>query len=159
ALRPGRPFPVLAVNGEQGSAKSTLCDYLRDLVDPNAAPRRRPPRNSQDLTIAASNSWVVGLDNLSGLPGWLSDDLCNLATGGGFATRELYSDGDEKLFNATRPVLLNGIEDIAQRPDLADRSVGVTLSAVPDGGRRTEGELRPAYERVRPGVLGAMLDA
>jgi hypothetical protein len=159
ALRPGRPFPVLAVNGEQGSAKSTACRMGRALVDPNLSPLRRPPRDERDLAIAAENSWVVALDNLSGLPPWLSDALCSLATGGGLATRELYSDADEKLFSATRPVLLNGIEDVATRPDLMDRAVSLTLETIPDADRRDEEQLFRDFEAVRPRVLGALLDA
>jgi hypothetical protein len=58
ALRPGRLFPVLPVNGEQGSAKSTLCRVARALVDPNNAPLRRPPRDDCDLMIAAQKSPV-----------------------------------------------------------------------------------------------------
>jgi hypothetical protein len=38
ALRPGRPFPILVVNGEQGSAKSTLCKMAKALIDPSKAP-------------------------------------------------------------------------------------------------------------------------
>jgi hypothetical protein len=36
--------------------------------------------------------------------------------GGGFAVRQLYSDQDEVLFDAARPVIQNGIEDIVTRP-------------------------------------------
>jgi len=45
ALRPGKPCPILNVNGEQGSAKTTLCKMIRELIDPNIASLRRPPRN------------------------------------------------------------------------------------------------------------------
>ena len=38
------------------------------------------------------------------------------ASGGGFAVRQLYSDQDEVLFEAVRPIILNGIEDIITRP-------------------------------------------
>src|SRR5262245_17536042 len=117
ALRPHRPFPILVVNGEQGSAKSTLCRMARALIDPNEASLRRPPRDDRDLMIAASNAWVIDFDNLSGLPADLSDALCSLATGGGFATRELYTDADEKLFSSMRPVMVNGIEELATRSD------------------------------------------
>jgi hypothetical protein len=159
ALRPDRPFPVLAVNGEQGSAKSTLCRILRALIDPNAAPLRRPPRDDRDLMIAAQNGWLVALDNLSGIAAPLSDVLCTLATGGGFGTRELYTDDEEKLFNSTRPIMLNGIEDVATRPDLVDRSLLLTLPEIVEEYRRDEDSLWKEFKAIRPRVLGALLTA
>jgi hypothetical protein len=159
ALRPGRPLPVLAVNGEQGSAKSTLCKMGRGLIDPNEAPLRRAPKEERDLVIAASNGWVVGFDNMSGIPPPLSDALCCLSTGGGFGTRQLYTDDEEKLFSVLRPVVVNGIEDLATRPDLLDRAVRLTLPAIPGACREDEDRLWAEFERVRPGVLGALLDA
>jgi len=50
------------------------------------------PREDRDLFIAAVNGWVLAFDNVSALPDWISDTLCRLSTGGGFATRQLYSD-------------------------------------------------------------------
>jgi hypothetical protein len=70
------------------------------------------PREDGDLFIAASNGHVLAFDNVSGLPGWISDALCRLATGGGFAVRQLYTDHDEVLFDAARSVILNGIENL-----------------------------------------------
>jgi len=159
ALRPGRPFPILAVNGEQGSAKSTLCKMARALIDPNSAPLRRPPQAEKDLMIAAVNGWVVAFDNLSGIPAPLSDALCTLATGGGFSTRLLFTDDGEKLFEATRPLILNGIEDLAARSDLLDRCLCLILPTIADDERQEEEELWPRFEEVRPRVLGALLDA
>jgi hypothetical protein len=52
---------------------------------------------------------------LSGLSPWLSDALRRLTTGGSFAVRRLYTDDEEALFQAARPVLLNGIEDVISR--------------------------------------------
>src|SRR5256886_5689169 len=86
ALRPRGPYPVLVLHGEQGSAKSTTARVLRMLIDPNGAPLRAEPHDDRDLMIAATNGWIVALDNLSHLPPWLSDALCRLATGGAFAT-------------------------------------------------------------------------
>lgn len=122
-LRNRGPYPVIVLSGEQGSAKSTFSAILRALLDPNTAPLRALPREDRDLFIAASNGHVLAFDNVSGLPAWISDTLCRLATGGGFAVRQLYSDQDEVLFDAARPVILNGIEDIVTRPDLADRAL------------------------------------
>jgi hypothetical protein len=35
ALRFGGPYPLLAISGEQGSAKTVLSKLLKSLVDPN----------------------------------------------------------------------------------------------------------------------------
>jgi hypothetical protein len=158
-LRPRGPYPVLVLSGEQGSAKSTLSAILRALLDPNAAPLRALPREDRDLFIAATNGHVLTFDNVSGLKAWISDTLCRLATGGGFAVRQLYTDQDEVLFEAARPVILNGIEDIVERADLADRAVFLTLEPIPEKRRRPEAELWAAFEAERPRILGVLLDA
>ena len=158
ALRPSGPYPVDALAGEQGSAKSMRANFLRALVDPNSVPLRALPRSEHDVFIAARNSHVLAYDNASGLPDWLSDTFCRLATGGGFSTRELYTDQDEVLFGSKRPIILNGIDDIATRPDLADRSIVQTLTAISDERRKLETELWADFERKHPRILGALLD-
>jgi ABC-type phosphonate transport system ATPase subunit len=92
ALRPLGPYPVLDVIGETGTAKSTLVAVLRTLVDPQEPALRRPPREERDLFIAASTNHVLAYDNLSVMPDWLSDALCRISTGGGYAARMLYTD-------------------------------------------------------------------
>lgn len=158
-LRNRGPYPIIVLSGEQGSAKSTFSAILRALLDPNTAPLRALPREDRDLFIAASNGHVLAFDNVSGLPAWISDTLCRLATGGGFAVRQLYSDQDEVLFDVARPVILNGIEEIVTRPDLADRAVFLTLEPIPEERRRPEQELWAAFETERPRILGVLLDA
>jgi hypothetical protein len=159
ALRHGGPYPALVAAGEQGSAKSTFAAIMRKLVDPNTAPLRALPREDRDLFIAATNAHVLVFDNVSGLPNWISDTLCRLATGGGFATRELYTDQDEVLFDAVRPIILNGIEDVVTRPDLADRSIMLVLEPIPDEQRRTEDAIWSEFEKAQPAIFGALLDA
>jgi len=87
----------------------------------SAAPVRSLSREERELMIAANNGYLLAFDNLSGLPVWLSDALCRLASGGSFAVRQLYTDDEEVLFEAARPILLNGIEEVISRPDLGDR--------------------------------------
>jgi hypothetical protein len=164
ALRGTGSYPVVALAGEQGSCKSSAARLLRALVDPSSAPLRSPPREVRDLMIAASNGWVVALDNLSHIPDWLSDALCCLATGGGYSTRELYSDGEETIFAARRPCILTSIEDVTRRGDLLDRALSLTLPPLREAGsplrrRRPEREYQAAVEDALPGILGALLDA
>ena len=159
AMNPSGPYPILAVNGEQGSAKSTLCRMLRKLIDPNVCPLRAAPRDERDLVIAASNSWIVLFDNLSSIRAEMSDALCRLSTGGGFSTRELHSDDSEKLFNVCRAQLLNGIEELNSKNDLLDRGIAIRLNAIPDEMRRPEAELWAKFAELRTQLLGALCNA
>jgi hypothetical protein len=159
ALRPGGPYPLLAISGEQGSAKTVLSKLLKALIDPSAAPVRSLSREERELMIAANNGYLLAFDNVSGLPIWLSDALCRLASGGSFAMRRLYTDDEEMLFEAARPILLNGIEEVISRPDLGDRAIFLTLAPIGQAQRRSESELWREFEIARPRMLGALLDA
>jgi hypothetical protein len=158
ALRNRGPYPVMVLSGEHGSAKSTFSTILRALLDPNTAPLRALPREDRDVFIAANKGHVLTFDNVSDLPPWLSDTLWRLATGGGFVVRQLYTDQDEVLFDATRPVILNGIEDFVTRPDLADRSLPLALGPIREECRRLEAELWAVFEAEHPRILGALPD-
>src|SRR5690606_36701764 len=143
---------------EQGSAKSTTARVLAELLDPSVAILRAQPREGRDLMIAATNRWLLSFDNMSELPAWLSDALCRLATGGGFSTRELYTGEDEALFDAQRPVILTGIEDLVARSDLLDRTILFLLPHITDELRETEASFWAAFEEAKPYLLGAILD-
>jgi len=159
AFRPDRPFVVLILQGEQGSAKSTVERILRALVDPSTAPLRTTPRNEHDLYIASTSSWVVAYDNISSLPQWLSDAICKLSTGGGFSTRTLYEKREQELFDAIRPVILNGITDVATRPDLLDRSITLRMPHIGEEDRKPESAIWKELDEAAPEVLGFLFDA
>lgn len=135
AMTPRGPYPPLALRGEQGSAKSTLAKMLRAVIDPATPELRSDPRELRDLAIAARACWIVGFDNVGHIQPWLSDALCRLATGGGWATRELYTDMDEVLFEARRPVILNGITEFVAAQDLLDRIIQLDLPPIPKHAR------------------------
>ncbi len=158
SFSPKGPYPVLIIQGEQGSAKSTFGKLLRSLIDPSSAPLRATPKGERDLMIAAQNGWLLSYDNLSHLPSWLSDALCRLSTGSGFSTRELYTNSDETIFHASRPVCLNGITEFAIRDDLLDRSLILKLPPIPEDKRRSEQQLWQEFEKNQQMILGAILD-
>ena len=166
AMAPTGPYPVLNVRGEQGSAKSTTSKILRLLVDPAGGPGnyysgaiKSPPKDERDLMISAGNSWVMVFDNMSGIKPEMSDCLCRLSTGGAFSTRLLHSDDEEKVFEAMRPMIMNGIDDMATMPDLLDRSLMLDLPAISESARRAESEFWREFELERPRIFGALCRA
>jgi hypothetical protein len=160
ALRPGFPLPILVAKGEQGAGKSTACRVISSLIDPRTSALRGVPREVHDLTAAARNSWLVCFDNLSRLPEDLADAACRLATGGGFGGRQLYSDHDEAIFDATRPLVFNAIPDLGTtRPDFLDRALIVEFSSITPETRRSEAQFWHELSELRPRILGALLDA
>ena len=158
-LQPHGSLPVLFMNGEQGSGKTMLAGQLKAIVDPAQAPLRGAPTGIEALMISAMKARVLALDNISHFPPWLSDALCRLSSGGGLSKRQLYTDDDECILEACRPVIVNGIEDLVTRGDLLERSLLVTLPAIAAKNRRSEQAVREAFAAARPRVLGALLDA
>jgi hypothetical protein len=102
----------------------------------------------------------VCFDNLSRLPEDLADAACRLATGGGFGGRQLYSDHDEAIFDATRPLVFNAIPDLGTaRPDFLDRALIVESLSITPEMRRDEAQFWREFSERRPRILGALLDA
>jgi hypothetical protein len=154
---PGVPHAVLSLFGEQGTAKSTATKRIVQTVDPSPAPLRKPPRDAESWVTAAQGSWVVGLDNLSVVPDWLSDSICRAATGEGDVRRALYTDGGLAVFAFRRCIVLNGIDVGALRGDLTDRLVPVTLDRIDEDDRKKEEVLNAEWDQDYPLILGALL--
>jgi hypothetical protein len=74
-------------------------------------------------------------------------------------TRKLYEDDEEVVFDAKRPVILNGIHHLINRSDLLDRSLCVQPPLVSRQGRRAEQAFWQEFEHARPAIFGAILRA
>jgi len=158
ALRPNSSYPVLCLAGEQGSGKSTLVRFLGSLVDPHSPQLRTLPSEERDLIVAARHAHFISFDNISSLSDTMSDAICRLSTGGGHGERELYTNREESTFEGRRPVCLNGIEEVATKPDLVSRSVILLLTAINPSDQRDDKEIEKAFEVAGPELFGALLD-
>jgi hypothetical protein len=156
---PERVYPLLVLRGGQGTGKSTLAKAVRRLVDPHTVPLATPPTSERDLMVVAMGMHLLAFDNLSGLKEWLSDAFCRLSTGGGLQTRSLFTNRGVERFSKTAPVLLNGIDEVTARNDLASRAIEVELRPVPPEHRRPLSEIEREFDRVHADVLGALCNA
>lgn len=156
AFSPSGPYPILEVGGEQGSAKSTLCKILKAITDPNRAPLNSLPKEEKDLAILAKAERVLAFDNMSGLPQGISDIFCRVSTGGAFKARKLFTDDDQCVFELQRPVVWNGIEDIATKGDLLERTLKIFLPSIGEQGRRDERTFWQEFDRALPSILAGI---
>lgn len=151
------PFHILVLLAEQGSGKSLMTWILHEVIDPNVGQRRTKPTSLNDLIAAAHNNYLIELDNISSFPGWLSDTLCQLATGGAFAMRAFYSNLREITFSAARPIIINGIVEPTSRPDFLDRALILRPPRITDN-RREYSEMEAEFLLNRARILGALYD-
>jgi hypothetical protein len=154
---PTGPYPILILGGEQGSGKSTLARLAQRITDAVSGDLLQPPGDDRDLIAAAKHGRVLAFDNVSSIKPDLADSICRLATGAEIGGRALFTDHETATFRACRPIILNGIPDLAARGDLADRSIVIRLSALPE--RVTERDFWRQVDEVLPMALGGFLDA
>lgn len=158
AMMPDIPHPILAAKGEQGTGKSTALAMLINLVDPSPAPLRSLPKDIKTWATVASASWAVCLDNVSTIPMWLSDTLCKAVTGDGLVDRALYSDDDVSVLSFRRLIALTSIDTGSLASDLSERMLTAEFLPIKGDQRRTDAEVKKAFEEAAPGIRAALLD-
>ena len=156
---PGIPAAVSLFHGPHGSAKTSLLRYKRELMDPVEVPIQGPPRDIGEFVQIASHNHCMFLDNLSSLPGWLSDAMSRFCTGDGFIKRSLYTDDEDFVYKPRGVGGISGINLVVTAPDLLDRSFVYRLERIPEEDRRSEEEMNSAFDVLKPKLLGAMFDA
>lgn len=155
---PDIEHPIVLLGGPQDAGKSTSGRSLGGLTDPSPAPLRSAPRNIEEWSLSMASSWVTVIDNVSGIPEWLSDAMCRAVTGDGMVRRALYTSDGLTLLVFQRPLILTSIDAGALRGDLGRRLILIDLESVTRSQKRPPRELRVAYEAARPALFGALLD-
>lgn len=156
SMRPDTPYPGLELVGEQGSGKSTTAEALRRLLDPNGCNLRGAPKTVEDIFVAAGQNHAVCYENVSHLAGPMQDALAILSTGGGFAKRQFYTDGEEHVISVRRPWMINGISVSVTQQDLVDRVISVECPLI--ACRQSSSQQWKVFEHALPGVLGALFE-
>ena len=155
---PGISHPILILHGQQGSSKSTALRLIRKLVDPSAIELLSFSKNQENLIQQLAHHYAAYFDNLSGVSNDISDLLCKAVTGESHSKRALYTDDDDIIFNFRNCLALNGINVVAFRSDLLDRSILIHLDRIEPTKRRLDSELMMNFEKDRPIILGGIFD-
>ena len=155
---PDIPKPIQMLYGEQGAAKTSEQEAIKDLVDPSPIPTSTFPRDINELVQKLMHNYVCFFDNISFIPPWISDQLCRAVTGSGFTKRELYSDDNDIIYNFRRCLGFNGINLAATKADLLDRGIIMALERIPESKRLKDTEVKARLAIIKPKLLGYIFD-
>jgi DNA polymerase III delta prime subunit len=146
---------TIVFSGPPGSGKTTATRIVRALTDPHAMSSKR---YSGVRNMFPGNSHIIALENVSEITPELSDTICAINTGATYAERKLYAQGVEHMAKLHCPVIINGIPgNLADRGDLADRSVTFTFSYLAERSRSDDALWRN-FNATAPKLFGAVLD-
>ena len=157
ALKGRKPYAITLVNGREGSFKTSFTELCGGLIDPALKAKTKSlPDSLRDLAVMARNRHLISFDNLTHLGPAMSDALCRLSTGSGFAVRGLYKDDEETIFGGANPIIINGIPEIGEKTDFLNRAIRLTLAQ--QSTKKLKARLEEQFNECRPSILGAIYD-
>jgi len=145
--------PILISVGSQGASKTTSNVLIKKIVDPALADIVSLPREKRDLIIQLNRGYMLFYDNIKKINQDFNDIFCQASTGGYQIARKLYTDDDIIAYKLQRCLLLNGITDLTDQPDLLDRAVSIKYERIDDAKRISERELYANFNRDLPFIL------
>lgn len=152
-------YPILMIDGPQGSAKTSSLSFLTRLVDPREHPLIGIPRNSRDLYVYAQKNTILAFDNISEISHSMCDELCKLASSGSITTRKLYSDDESMVIKAKCLIAFNGIGLNIARNDILDRAILVETQPINSTRRTSESDLELLFNELHKNIFSAIVYA
>ena len=156
-LYPQKTYPLVMLNGEQGSGKTGLTKMIVGLLDPTHGMPMTFPHKDEDIFLVVDNFHLLAFDNLSDLTARLSDILCTIATGTSYARRKNYHDRELSLFTGVRPIWMNGITQLIERPDLASRTLTIYTKSIDGANRMTATRFEEEFEALHSSILATLM--
>lgn len=155
---PNIPHPIFMIHGQMGSGKSTLCKIIKELLDPAAANIRPLKKSEEDFRHNIMFEYFIPFDNLSSLTLDTSDALCRLITGETQIDRELYTNTGTLVYSMQKVLAINGINDVANSPDLLDRGIIFVLPTINTEKRKLLVDFENNFRKDKVEILGGIFD-
>ena len=153
--------PCLVINGEQGSGKTTMCIFIKALIDPVGDNRPNLcPRKESEWVLLFQENYLRAIDNLATISSSTSDTLCGYVTGIKERRRKLYTDNETIDYDICQPIILNGIHDVIKNEDMLSRSIVLTLEKSENGVNATDekASLMEEFKKDCPAIWGGIVN-
>ena len=150
---------IMIFSGSKGSAKSTATRYIQQLVSPQRTGITTMSKKLDDVAVRLSHSILAVFDNLSQISDNISDLLCVGVTGGTYPKRKLFTDNEEIYLQLKAMIIMNGVNVVAEKSDLLDRSVNIELKRLTKENMKSPTELDAMFQADLPDMLGSIMKA
>lgn len=157
-LVPDIPKAILMLHGEPNSAKTTLLELIKMLIDPSSTRTLTCRKDNAEMAQQLDHNYLPYYDNLSFIPEWLSDTLCRASTGDSFSKRTLFTNDDDTYFSYIRNVGFSGVNLAATKSDLLRRGLIIELERIHADSQRQVKQIWKEFEQIKPQLLGYIFD-
>lgn len=148
---------MLVIIAKAGSGKSTLTKIIRNILDPSSLGAGKLTSRGDSLITTLTNSYVVTLDNLTGLKKDESDTLAVAITGGTYSKRQAYTTNNIAVYDLHNTIIANGLDILPEESDLAERCLCLELESIEEK-RISDSEIAKNFERDLPFILDAIFN-
>ena len=148
---------AMLVWAEKGSGKTVLSKMLKAIVDPFRFAVSAIPDKKSDLIVLLYNTWLCCLDNVSDISDEYSDLLCGAISGTASPTRSLFTNLELSVAPLHSTILINGINVVPGKDDLAERMLVVTPKKL-KAGIEQEKKLWASFSEQLPYILGSIFN-
>jgi len=150
---------AMILTSDKGSGKTTTSKLFRALVDPSKADVNPLSKSEDELKVLLANNYVVCIDNANrGISENYSNILCSAITGAVEARRKLYTTSEQVLLTLRNIVIINGLNAVPRKSDLAQRSLIFELQPIDASLRKSDSAFWAAFNKDKPKILGAIFD-
>lgn len=159
ACLPDIPRPLLFLDGQPGSAKTTRARLLLSVLDPREELGSSFGRNEDDERVTAYRRYLVGWDNITRASDAVSDSLCRLVTGEESSKRTLYADTGLTVMSFRRTGAITAVSVPSLRADALERLIFISCDPINATQRLSESRIWQWFETDHRAILGGLLDA
>ena len=122
ALMPSKNMMALQITGEKSTGKTTLQNFLRNLVDPSAINFSEIPKNVKALHAILLDGYIMSFDNVESLNKSVQIEISKMLSSG-----IAFSRSESSVFLTKKPLLINSKKPVITEPDLLKSTLTIEL--------------------------------